>query len=72
MVEIVNNGIWIMDDLTGVNIVKELNMAYLSIEHENEMELGIYMTKKDFEYFKERINEIEFPDLDEENEENYQ
>jgi len=62
MVEIISNGIWIMDDLIGVNVVKEENIAYLSIEHENEMELGIYMTKKEFEYFKQRINEIEFPD----------
>ena len=65
MVEIINNGIWICDDLVGVNMVKEGSLAYLSIEHENEMELGIYLSKENFEYLKQRINEIEYPELEE-------
>lgn len=62
MVEIVDNGIWFYDDLAGVNLVKENDQVYLSIEHENEMELGIYLSKNDFEYFKKRIAQLEYPE----------
>ena len=58
--ELCDDGIWVSDDLNGVNDCKDGESIYLCIEFENDLPINILFSKKNFEYFKKRINEIEW------------
>ena len=58
--ELINNEIWFCsDDLNGVNLCEDQAGKYISIElAEHEPIINIYLTKKDFDYFFKRMEEI--------------
>lgn len=56
--EIMDNTVFVCDDLMGFNIVEEEDGSkYISLEFDHDPEIQIHLTKKDLEYFFKRVKE---------------